>query len=411
MARAPFLRTVFALMTLAGVSSIATAQSFTYQGRLTSAGAMANGPHDMRFTLYAQASGGGAISSTVCIDDVDVVDGLFTVTLPMSIPTTSSEMFLNIEVRADAGNGCEDLSGYAALSPRQPVNGAPVATIGQRVAEVVPIETGAVRFNATSKKLEYYDGQFWWQVATASILIPRSTQAWTTPGTYQFTVPANVHRIWMDVHGGAGGGGSRGGGLTTLPSNCQPGFGVYSVGGGGGATGSSGRFLIDVTPGEVLTITVGNGGSAGSSSVGGNGGASIIRRSNNTVEIARAPGGGGGGWVNGAVVMGTDTSAAGCVGQAPGGAGGIAGGTPALPAGGQLVVALAGENGGSGLGPSCEAIGDTFCSAVGGLGADGVQFLNGQQPFVSQQPNAGNGAGPSNNATAGQAGLVQFWWD
>ncbi len=387
------------------------AADLTYQGKLTSAGGAANGPHDMRFTIYGQAGGGVALSSTVCIDDVDVIDGLFTVTLPLSIPTTTTGMYLDVQVRADVGNGCEDPSGFETLVPRQPITGAPVATIGQRVAEVVPIETGAVRFNATSKKLEYYDGQFWWQVATASIMIPRSTQTWTTPGTYQFTVPANVHRIWMDVHGGAGGGGARGAGLTTLPSNCQPGFGVYSVGGGGGATGSSGRFLVDVTPGEVLTITVGNGGSAGSSSVGGNGGASIIRRSNNAVDIALAPGGGGGGWQNAAVVMGTDTSAAGCVGQAPGGAGGVAGGAPTLSAGGQLVVSLAGANGGSGLGPSCEAVGDTFCSAVGGLGADGVQFLNAQQPLISQQPNAGDGAGPSNNATAGQPGVVAFWWD
>jgi len=82
-------------------------------------------------------------------------------------------------------------------------------------------------------------------------------EAFRTSGTFTFTVPAGVTSVIVEVWGGGGGGGLRDGGS------------------GGYVKGD-----ISVTPGEVISVTVGSGGSAGSQttfSAGGNGGASSFK--------------------------------------------------------------------------------------------------------------------------------------
>jgi hypothetical protein len=70
---------------------------------------------------------------------------------------------------------------------------------------------------------------------------------WRAPGTYTYTVPPGV--FWLEVEQwGAGGGG---GGARSLTQ------------GNGGAGGGYGRDIYAVTPGQVLTITVGAGGQGG----------------------------------------------------------------------------------------------------------------------------------------------------
>jgi hypothetical protein len=83
-------------------------------------------------------------------------------------------------------------------------------------------------------------------------------QSWTSPGTYSFTVPANVYflddiRVW-----GAGGGG--GGGAP----------GTDAAGGGAGGGYSEGP--LAVTPGQVITVSVAGGGSGGTPGNDGSGG-------------------------------------------------------------------------------------------------------------------------------------------
>jgi hypothetical protein len=72
-------------------------------------------------------------------------------------------------------------------------------------------------------------------------------QEFVGPGTYNFIVPANVESIAAVAVGGGGGG----------AENVNDGGG-----GGGGALAYANN--IPVTPGEVLTVTVGQGGAAGS---------------------------------------------------------------------------------------------------------------------------------------------------
>lgn len=71
-------------------------------------------------------------------------------------------------------------------------------------------------------------------------------QEFTAPGTYSFIVPANVDSISMVAVGGGGGG----------AQNVNDGGG-----GGGGALAYSNN--VTVTPGEALTVIVGQGGSRG----------------------------------------------------------------------------------------------------------------------------------------------------
>lgn len=92
-------------------------------------------------------------------------------------------------------------------------------------------------------------------------------QNYTTPGTYQFTVPADKTELRVSVAGGAAGGGN--GGNYFYASSPPPAQGIpgtyYSNGGGAGGGGGSVNptvSTIPVIPGEIYTIVVGAGGGA-----------------------------------------------------------------------------------------------------------------------------------------------------
>ena len=55
--------------------------AFTYQGRLTDANTPAEGLYDFEFELYDDATADSQKGGTIDVDDVDVVDGYFTVHL------------------------------------------------------------------------------------------------------------------------------------------------------------------------------------------------------------------------------------------------------------------------------------------------------------------------------------------
>lgn len=101
--------------------------SFTYQGRLMSGGAPAEGPHDMRFQLFNAALGGSRSGPTVCLDGVDVVDGVFVVSLDFGAVFDEAQRFLQVEVRADATAGNCGLGEFTLLDPRQPLTAVPYA--------------------------------------------------------------------------------------------------------------------------------------------------------------------------------------------------------------------------------------------------------------------------------------------
>ncbi|MGD9791343.1 MAG: hypothetical protein AB7Q00_10465 [Phycisphaerales bacterium] len=113
-----------------GLTNAALAQTtaFTYQGELRSGSALANGLHDVRFRLFDAMSAGAQVGSTICVDDVPVIEGRFSVTIDFGGAFASTAArFIEIEVRADTGLDCANTTGYTTLSPRQAITPAPRA--------------------------------------------------------------------------------------------------------------------------------------------------------------------------------------------------------------------------------------------------------------------------------------------
>jgi hypothetical protein len=114
------------LAVLLAAPALAQSTALTYQGRLEDGGQPASGAYDMRFRLVnADETQAGP---TLCVDNVQVQGGLFTVMLDFGAQfATTSTRSLEVRVRADSGLTCSDLSGFTVLSPRQPVTLAPAA--------------------------------------------------------------------------------------------------------------------------------------------------------------------------------------------------------------------------------------------------------------------------------------------
>ena len=120
-------------------------------------------------------------------------------------------------------------------------------------------------------------------------------QVFTSPGTYSFVVPTGVTSISTVAIGGGGGGG-RGARYTNfedpntitayspVPGSLTANF--YSGAGGGLAYKNN----ISVTPGQVLTVVVGDGGDISFSGPGTSGGDSYVQNSS-SVKLVHAGGG------------------------------------------------------------------------------------------------------------------------
>ncbi len=99
-----------------------TGTAFTYQGSLQDGGSPANGAYDFQFLLFDAATAGSQVGSTVTLNDVNVVNGLFTVQLDFGGVFDGTALWLEVRVRAGASTG-----GYTILAPRQPLTATPYA--------------------------------------------------------------------------------------------------------------------------------------------------------------------------------------------------------------------------------------------------------------------------------------------
>lgn len=143
---------------------------------------------------------------------------------------------------------------------------------------------------------------------TIAVLPPTAiltnSQTFSTPGADTFTVPGGVTEVQVTVYGGGGGGGGE------AVSNW-PGYGgrraAHGANGGGGGLAIS---VLSVTPGEILTLSIGAGGGSGvgqylfestTNALGGNGingTNSYVSRSGGQVCLAYGGEGGRGGLAN-----------------------------------------------------------------------------------------------------------------
>lgn len=121
--------TRLAAVLAAALAAVAHAQpgttAFTYQGHLTESGAPADGTFDMRFKLFEDASSQAQVAVTLCLDNVQVTAGLFTVELDFGRTFVGEQRWLQIEVRRDTGLTCASAAGLTVLSPRQELTPAP----------------------------------------------------------------------------------------------------------------------------------------------------------------------------------------------------------------------------------------------------------------------------------------------
>ena len=126
--------TAAALVLAAGWANVslcnaqAVSTTFTYQGELSEGGAPVDGVYDLLFRLYDAQAGGAQIGTTLCVDNVTVINGRFTVQLDFGGQFASQQRFLDIQVRLDTGLGCPNTTGYTLLAPRTTVTAAPHAS-------------------------------------------------------------------------------------------------------------------------------------------------------------------------------------------------------------------------------------------------------------------------------------------
>ena len=239
--------------------------------------------------------------------------------------------------------------------------------------------------------------------STATETFPVGQQAYTTAGTFTFTVPNGCTSISAVVIGGGGGGGND-------AASDEPGSG----GGGGGLAYQA---SIAVTAGESLTVVVGAGG--GSNTAGGQ--SRISRGGTNLVAAnggnpGQSPDDGNAGGTGGTVVVGTGgaggnggvTADGNTQGAGGGGAGGYSGvggtgqsgsSTPASTAG------AGGAGGGGGRNAGGGGVGILGSGSNGTAGADGVGGGAGSGGTAGSNSGTNNGAGGAyGGGGAGAAG-------
>jgi hypothetical protein len=113
-----------ALLLLAlDAGTVPLGNAFTYQGRLVDAGLAANGSYDLSFSPYDAATAGNLLRPAVVVENVLVVDGVFSVAVDFGAGFFAGDrVFLEIGVRPGASSGA-----YTTLTPRQEVTPAPYA--------------------------------------------------------------------------------------------------------------------------------------------------------------------------------------------------------------------------------------------------------------------------------------------
>src|SRR5215469_14605355 len=99
-------------------TAFAQGTAFTYQGRLNSGGAPANGSYDLQFSLYNVSTNGVIFAGPLTNSATGVSNGLFTVTLDFGPGVfTGPGYWLDISVRTNGGGTFTELAPRQALLP------------------------------------------------------------------------------------------------------------------------------------------------------------------------------------------------------------------------------------------------------------------------------------------------------
>ena len=97
--------------------------TFTYQGQLRNAGALVNGPVDLRITLWDSDVAGGQVGPINNYQAVPITDGRFALGLNFGATAfDGSNRWVQLEFRSPAGSGQ-----YLTLNPRDKIMATPYA--------------------------------------------------------------------------------------------------------------------------------------------------------------------------------------------------------------------------------------------------------------------------------------------
>ena len=213
-----------------------------------------------------------------------------------------------------------------------------------------------------------------WPVWMILLFLPNTVNAQTfsTPGTWSYTVPANVNSVQVVISGAGGGGG-----------------GADTGRGGNGGNGASITLIVSVSAGQVLSGTIGTGGLTGYTS----GAASFGFGARCTGNGAGGAGVGSGG--NGAAVN--------CPGSGYSGGGGGGGGGTTFAVAGTVFAQASGGGGGGGGGNNRPGGNGTTNVTLTSTATCGTS-LNGISA-TSFNGDGGGGGGGGGGFTAGTAGI------
>ncbi len=123
------------VMSLASAAPLETA--FTYQGQLNQLGRPANGTFDFEVSLFDVAENGSALAPAVVVEDVDVVDGIFSIELDFGLTGISDEqLWLEVGVRDG-----RQIALFTPLTPRTKLAPSPASlyALSAGVAETLAI--------------------------------------------------------------------------------------------------------------------------------------------------------------------------------------------------------------------------------------------------------------------------------
>ena len=116
---------MFFTINLPWATAWAQGTAFTYQGRLDSGDAPANGSYDLTFTLYATNATGVAIAGPVTNSAVGVSNGLFTTAVDFGDIFAGTSNWLQIAVSTHGADA------FFTLTPRQWLRPAPYAIFAE----------------------------------------------------------------------------------------------------------------------------------------------------------------------------------------------------------------------------------------------------------------------------------------
>lgn len=308
---------------------------------------------------YAVASGTNNLTATLTPQPPSLADGL-TVTLFCPNANTGP-VTLNINglgastVTRKDGNALEASDIRAASIQRLTYKGGVWQAVSPLPSEL------------TSTVNNYLAGQ---------LTIGGRIQPYTSPGTYTFTLPANVDAFGCSLWGAGGGGGGAASSTSAAP-------------GGGGGDYEEGSYACQ--PGSTITINVGAGGTAGAAGGGNgsNGGLSsvaYVTPGGTTTTIVAGGGQGAGGSTSGSgTVQGSGGTGSGGLISRPGyiggtayAPGGVSNGYIGGPGGQAYTSPGAGANFGTAGNPGTVPGGGGSGSAnnaAGGTGGDGVVII------------------------------------